>query len=1060
MRILHVSDLHASVARQKDQRLLVDAFLEDIRGLHEAVPIDLVAFTGDLTHGGKAEEFALAEELFLRPLLEATGLAREQALIALGNHDVDIEGLDEIAEAGLHGVLTSRDAVNALLDDESRTRRYTERTASAQRFLAEWYADAPPGALAGLGQFHVREVQGRQVGIAALNSAWRATGAPDDGDRRRLLVGDRQTKAAVELTKEPTFNLALVHHPFDCLTTFDEDDIRRDVERHFELVLSGHTHVPDPEHIVSTRGEVVYSRTGCLYEHRDWFNGYTVLDVDDDGSVTASLRTWWPDRAAFDAATNLAPEGRLHFPRVEETTPAVVASTVDRIGYNAVLNGLTDLVCTNSVIGDHLDRLESPELDKLLVPPRLLSVPYHLAIAAGDSRPVERVDAVGALDEGDCVVVSGDAESGVSSALVWSLNRRYDVDNGRIPAFVRFRDIGAGKDPVTTAVREALRRFGQSFGPKDDLPPVVVAVDDVHLHHEKPLGRLLAHMSSHPENLYVLGCHGDPKALIDRLTAEGIRVRPAFLGPFGRRELRGLIDTIAPVRTPQLADEILGLLVREQLPRTPFLMAVFVVVLSSEGTTSTEGVNEATALERYVRLVLDRRYTSDPVVHQMDSRIYEHILASFAGRLIELNRSHMTRLDAERFLGEYFVRVGWDGSPGQVLDALIRRRVLVDDDGRVGFRHPALQRLFAAKQMLENPEFAKALLEDALRHESTIRYVAALKRSDRELLTIVGEAAERSLSAVRQVVDVRAFEQMGRTLRGWSEGLELDQIADLVTFDPVDEEERERTLDALWEQIEASDARRSATVTEAAGSEAQSVAEIEVQLLPRAVALLSEVLRHSELVEDVELKRRLALQAMEGWSHLGVLYAAYEDKTGTASELFRFFFGDADVREQERFLRVFVVLYISAMATATLGSSKMVDTLQAVLEEPTFVERTANALFATIIYAELRGKGWVDRLTRLYEDHGHHPVVSEIVVMYCRYCYLHTSTTAAEQKALEDLVVAALLDELHLSSIRAGRAKSHLLQQLRASRQEALRRSPRREPDSYLMRDLDDEPDR
>lgn len=1056
MRILHVSDLHATPSMEKDQRLLVDALLDDVRRLQEDVPFDLVGFTGDLTYGGKAEEFALAESLLLQPLLAATELTPEHVVLTVGNHDVDRDRIDRIAEEGLRHVLGCRNAVNELLDDEAGTRRHTARLDEARRFLGRWYEAQPPTDLVGVGHFHVRTIGGRDVGLAALNSAWRATGAEADGDRGKLLVGDRQSKGAVELATGTAFNVALVHHPFDWLRDFDEDDVRPDIERHFDLVLTGHTHVPDPEQVASRRGRTVYSRAGCLYEHRDHPNGYSVVDVGEDGSVTVSVRTWWPTRRAFDAATDVAEDGRLVFPSPAAQAPVpVTRATADTVRYNAVLGGLVELVQQGSVIGDHLAQLEARDLGDLLVAPRLLEVPYEMAVAMDERRPVAFVDPLDVLDAGRCLVLNGDTESGVTTSLLWLLKKRYDVDDDRLPAYVRFDDIGPGRDPTTTAIRESLSRFGHAFGRTDPLPAVVVAVDDVHLGDAKRLDRLLRHIAAHPENLYVLGCHGDAKPLLDGVAAAGVEARPAFLGPFGRRELRSLIDRIGTTRHPGLADEILGLLLKENLPRTPFMMAVFVTVLSADGTVG-DRVSEATALERYVKLILDRPHPSDSTVHRFDARIYEHILGSLARRLVEQGRDHLSRLDTERFLGDYFAGLGWEGSPGQVVDALVLRRILVDTAGQVGFRHPALHDLFAAKHMLEDDGFAKLVLEDPFEHEAVVRYAAALKRSDAGLLLTVGDAARRVLAQVRDVIDIHTFERMGEQLHGWSEGLPLDDLAVLVR--PLDEEDLDRRLDRAWDRIEASEAKEPAGPTSATeGESGDGPADVHeaFPLFMPAVDLLSEVLRHSELVDDVGLKQRLLVEALEGWAHLGVAYAAYEDKTGSARELFEYYFDDIGPREHDRILRIFVVAVVAGWAAGSLGSSKVVGMLRNALDDEAFRERTANALFATLLYCDLRGPGWLDRLEDLYREHGRHPVVAEYVLAFSRYTYHHSSPANVDAAGLERVMVKVILDELKLTGLQAGRAKSTLLEELREGRRQALRRSRRTEADPYFSRDLD-----
>src|SRR5205823_4488346 len=147
----------------------------------------------------------------------------------------------------------------------------------------------------------VVEIDRRWVGVALLNSAWRASGG--DEDRGRVLIGDRQTTRALAHIADVDLRLIAVHHPLDWLRDFDSDIARTEFERRPAIVLTGHTHVADPTSEVSPRGQAIYSRGGCLYETLDYVNGYTMIDVDFDARrVTACLRAWYRQRREFDAA--------------------------------------------------------------------------------------------------------------------------------------------------------------------------------------------------------------------------------------------------------------------------------------------------------------------------------------------------------------------------------------------------------------------------------------------------------------------------------------------------------------------------------------------------------------------------------------------------------------------------------------------------------------------------------------------------------------------------------------------------------------------------------------
>ena len=70
MRLLHLSDLHARTASDKDQTEIVEATLDDLTKMHRERAIDLVVFSGDLAFDGTSAAFDRGRVLLLDALAE------------------------------------------------------------------------------------------------------------------------------------------------------------------------------------------------------------------------------------------------------------------------------------------------------------------------------------------------------------------------------------------------------------------------------------------------------------------------------------------------------------------------------------------------------------------------------------------------------------------------------------------------------------------------------------------------------------------------------------------------------------------------------------------------------------------------------------------------------------------------------------------------------------------------------------------------------------------------------------------------------------------------------
>ena len=99
-------------------------------------------------------------------------------------------------------------------------------------------------------------------------------------------------------------------------------------------------------------------------------------------------------------------------------------------------------------------------------------------------------------------------------------------------------------------------------------------------------------------------------------------------------------------------------------------------------------------------------------------------------------------------------------SAGHLIDSLVQRRVLSQDEGGVGFRHAALLYLFAAKWMLEDADFASLIRAAPLRYAPIVVHAAGLRRNAADLLRLAGDLAEQAIAAVGTTVSVGQFNLM------------------------------------------------------------------------------------------------------------------------------------------------------------------------------------------------------------------------------------------------------------------------------------------------------------
>jgi predicted MPP superfamily phosphohydrolase len=312
--ILHVSDLHFSGSENKDINIVCAELFKDLVTLKQSysLNVDLVAFTGDLVdRGGSDADYSEAKSIFINGVLKATGLTLERFFITPGNHDILRANINKFYELGMKSTLINRQEVNEFIDSIETDTQALNRLDLFNRFKTS--IDTGNARLSGkLCSAHVLQIGGKRIGVACINSAWRAQGGVEDYGK--LIVGERQIDQCSSALDGCDLKIALLHHPFEWLAEFDKRDSRRFLLSNFQMILFGHLHEAEPQSLSTVHGTSLISQAGCLYQSRDFFNGYSVTSINmSDLSGKTHLRTYFDRRPAFDEAVDVAPHGRYPF---------------------------------------------------------------------------------------------------------------------------------------------------------------------------------------------------------------------------------------------------------------------------------------------------------------------------------------------------------------------------------------------------------------------------------------------------------------------------------------------------------------------------------------------------------------------------------------------------------------------------------------------------------------------------------------------------------------------------------------------------------------------------
>jgi predicted phosphodiesterase len=956
IRILHTSDLHASLESREGRELIVEAMFVDAEVQAKERPVDLAVFSGDLADEGQPEELDLGRELLLDQITERLDVAPERIVIVPGNHDVNRAEIRGRFERALAEGLTSRAEVEELLADERDLADALQRLTQWQGFRASSPTGGPADAEQPLAAARRLELGGAHVGIVTLNSAWRSSGS---GDKGILLVGASEAERALDAVRDCAVKLVVMHHPLEWLHGFEADRLRSLFEVHNAIVLAGHEHDPDPHATKSPRGEAVYLQAGCLYDSREYPNSYFIVDIEpQDRTVTVKIRRWSERTGVFDAATEIAKGGVAEF-----ALPGGGAATeLGHPPFSEVMGTIARVAAQLRVVPEDMSAyaVEPRSVEELLVRPRFLSVPYQEARAMAtldNGVAAHDLDPVVELADQQVIIVAGDPQGGVSSSLLWMLSGAYRADASRMPAYLAAKDSKLGTAQQHGTVAKAASLFGHRQVDGQD-PDLLLAIDDVDPANERRLERIATFIAANPRHRFVVGTRSNgASAVAAAIEKAGAGSTTAHLAPFRRSELRTLATTIRAGATGDV-ERIYGLIQAHNLPSTPFTMVALIAVLGAGQGVGTD-LNQSSLLDAFVNVLLGGGEFADLEHLGMDYRKRVHMLGEFARALYKSPEQRMPVPDAERMLLDYFERRDLPLSAAAVMRSVVDRHVLVIEDEQIGFRSEALYDLFLGRWMLESPEHKEEMLADPARNAAAITHAAGLDRSDRELLARVGEFSRDVIGAVasrlpRSEVD-RLLEQF--------DGPDVWNIEALEkTLADLPERQSQTELDTKLDRM-----------SEALGGGGEVVASPALEALAgleAATQLLSSVLRNSELVDDVDLKRELLKLAVEGWVLvMGAMLA--EDVHGESIRAMILEAAGQQLESAERadaltrVVLLILVLISAGIAADRLGGVNLAATLEACLEDQDFTGSETAFALAVWIQAHLGMPGWPARLDEL-----------------------------------------------------------------------------------------------
>lgn len=988
MRFIHISDLH--VVDSSDHARVIEALCLDIKKADREKNIQAIFCTGDIANRGDTSQKAVAiQESAIRKI---TSSAPGAIFVCCpGNHDVNLKARDDIYEPIFASIKTP-DEANRLIE------RLLSKSQSEFWAHFDGYIDLcekiTPAAYQSNKIFttvHFRSAN-VLVGVASLNSTWRTFGGGNK-DKNNLYVGERQIELALKEIADCDIKIALMHHTLDWLAQDEKVRVQRVLADNFDVMLCGHNHNNNASRITSTLGNLLISNTGCIYESREYFNGFSILDMNfDDKKLRMEAREYYHERNAFDISPRFFEGGFCEFEMTQNNNS--MRTTVSGTAINAALEKANSKLLSFSA-----SEIAPKRLSSIFVEPPLARKSEKALVAGKNLKKKSGSDFVNLHElsqEGADILFVGKRESGKSTLLNHIAVNMFMEFHGSARVGLLIDISTLGKITVASVITQAIEFLGNEITKKDLVSllnngEVLVIFDSFNIHNPVHRRTVEEFKDSYPKPRYIFATNEEVQDDLSLGSFPELKNSPItiYIHSFKRRQTRELVAKWFGDHEQHSEEKfalVKKLLQRLNVPETPFLVSVLLWVIEQQPTTKL--INQASAIEALIFGLLEK-FTESKSRSNYDSNIQSHFLTELSTMLDEENTEWIDSNDFEIFVSSYFKKRGLADPARGFTDELLRKGLIYENNKKITFKFDCFRAFFLANKLAENREkLEKALTPQLItKYTTELDLLTGLHRDRKEILSLARDCCKNLLPASEFEIDLSLFETHGKARGIFNQEETLTKIEDDFLNKPLDEMHRAK-------YIEEAEVPSKASIDHDHARARQPTASFSGQMhFIGALKVYSNILRNSELIDDVELKKACLNDVLTLWAK--IIIASTDFLNGASMD---------DVPEDiparfgalnEDQFRDFVRLMIPQLITALMAESLATPKLETFIIDEASNESQCIRFLSTMLAIENLNKKSIQVIQKLLKEDGSNNIILQAVFVRLLTLYYFEAPTAS-----------------------------------------------------------------
>lgn len=859
LRIIHISDFHLNTKNLKDWNdYIKPAFLEKLDELNKENIISFIACTGDLIDKGGnsfpniSNAFESFESYVINPIIEKITFGRKQFLFIPGNHDIDRNADKEPIELGYKSYFQkdydniSNFMLTALNKDE---REGLRRIVPFKEFEKKFYTDCDDCDMTVFGSSFILKNGEESIGIACLNSAWRAY---YENDKDNLIVGEEQLKKNYSYIANCDIKIGLIHHPIDWLIPTERKIIASHITKDFDILLIGHVHENQTTYQIGFTGSLFINIAPAYIndirtESKAFGNGFSLICYDKQN------RQLKCEYYKFDLVQ------RKFILNTEEGDEGIFLSEIPNKSTSKEIKLIQRLL--DNIRSEHYESMNSHLINqkankngnKTTLKECFIFPPIDEGNYADSEEGIKNFNLTEIVKSNQNLVFFGGQEVG-KTTLLYRLVNEYVEDYEhlhKLPVYLNLEEIG--NKEIIASIKEYIRCNTEEVNQLLNNNSIILLVDNLKFSKEStnhPSNKLHRFNEQYEEiQIIATGMSNlTGVAPVDFINICNIPFKKYFINNLQTKQVKSLIKLWMPNVETQNAESRLQKLVKDfnsySLPCTAMSVSLF---LWSTESHDRKPINNAVLLDIYIELILEKLTENNIYRDTFDYRNKCLLIASIAQEMLlkDDNNYCISYSEYIRVVEDYLKnKVGFSYDAEKIAEYFIERKIFSKyDSNKVKFSKTCFFHFFIAKRMEYNKDFKDYVLqeENYFKFQKEIDYYSGLVRNDEDLLKLIFERFKDRFEATDFIMEQINIDDYF-TLSELKEHKHLTdkvEISDIQKNRP-DEEKLEEIYNKQLSQI-----KNPYDILKKNGE----------MSLEQLIIIMSNVLRNSEGVENLKLKK-------------------------------------------------------------------------------------------------------------------------------------------------------------------------------------------------------------